>query len=71
MRLIAVGDTTFASDPAKGHHSYTVYTTETGKNYYTRVALHWRYAHPVFPTGFRVGGRVPNNVAAHLSASRR
>jgi len=71
MRLIQIGDTTYVSDPTKSHKSYTVYTTETGKKFYTRVYGYWYYAYPVPPTGFRVGGKVPKNVSAHLSASRR
>jgi len=71
MKLIQIGDTTYASDPTNSHKSYTVYTTESGKKFYTRVVGQWRYAYPVPPTGFRVGGRVPKNVAGHLSASRR
>ncbi len=70
MKLIAVGDTTYASDPLKGHHSYTVYATETGKKLYVRAAGHWHYAYQE-RIGYRVGGRVPKNVAGHLSASKR
>lgn len=70
MKLIQIGDTTYASDPTKGHHSYTVYMTETGKKYYTRAAGRWHYAYPE-RIGFRIGGRVPKNVAGHLSGSRQ
>ena len=66
MKLFEIGDTTYSSDPTKRHKSYTVYTTATGEKYYTRVSGRWHYAHPVPPTGFRVGKLVPRNVVAHL-----
>ncbi len=71
MILFGIGDTTFASDPTGRRKSYTVYTTATGKKFYTRIDGRWFYAYPVPPTGFRVGKRVPKNVAGHLSGSRR
>ena len=54
-RLIAIGDTTFASDPLKQHKSYKVYTSKTGKRFYTLIRGVWYLAHPVYPTGFKVG----------------
>lgn len=71
MKLIPIGDTTFKSDPLGAHRSYTVYTTDTGKKSYTWANGAWHYAYPVYPTGYRVGKRVPKNVAGLLSASRR
>lgn len=65
MKLIPVGDTTYASDPTKSHKSYTVYTTENGKREYTRVLGKWHYAHQE-RIGYRVGRRVPKNVASRL-----
>lgn len=66
MKLIMIGDTTYASDPTKSHVSYRVYTSATGKKFYTRVHGIWYYAYPVPPTGFRVGGRVPRNLIGTL-----
>jgi len=69
MNIFPVGDTTFASDPKGRHKSHTVYTTKTGQKSYALVDGSWHYAHPVFPIGFRVGRRVPKNLAARLQVS--
>lgn len=66
MKLFRVGDTTFKSDPTGRHKSHPVFTTETGDKFYTRAYGVWFYAHPVPPTGFRVGRKVPKNVSARL-----
>jgi len=69
MKLIAVGDTTFASDPAKRHRSYVVFTTPHSRAHYARVNRGWRYASPVYPTGYKVGRPVPLALAGTLTAS--
>jgi hypothetical protein len=67
MKLISVGDTTYSSDPLKGHHSYPVYWTATGKKYYVWVAGRWYFAVPVPPTGFKITRPIPKNLIGLLS----
>lgn len=66
IKLIQIGDTTFSSDPAGEHKSFTVSTTASGTKFFTRVRGRWHFAHPVPPSGFKVGKRVPPNVIARL-----
>lgn len=70
MKLIAVGDTTFASDPAKTHRSYVVFTTEHGRGHYARdMNRRWHYVSAVYPSGYKVGRPVPLGLARTLTAA--